>query len=310
MKRIVILLLFFAPVAFGQSIDYYEHLFYQKKKRFVFSFDNDFFVATDRYYSQGLSLAYKTPVLDPDHWTNGLFLYKGGTKMAGFSIEQMGFTPTSIAYDTILSDDRPFAGTIRANFNFESIDSARNFALNWQLSAGIIGPEAFVGETQEAVHRWTDNPHPQGWENQIQTGLLLDANIYSHQQIAKAGTWLVLVSEEGANVGTSRIDLTLGPRIQVQWLTPGRDLHLALFANPAVRFVGYDGTLQGSLIGEKSPYVIRNADVSRVILEREFGAMARYKRFQMNGYVNINTRVYRTALPERWGGIRIIVFFK
>lgn len=308
MKRAWILIMLLWGTAHGQSIDYWHHPGFRYRQQAWAHFDNDFFVATDRYYSQGMAVCYKLPV-PTKSWFNNLFLpLKGGQNTIGFAVDHMAFTPSTIAFDSLLSNDRPFAGTARLNLLFESVDTDGNRALSWYVSGGFIGKEALGKELQTGVHRITDNPHPKGWHHQIRTGLLLDAGIHAQQRYVTFGRWFVAIAEESAHIGTSRIDATLGTRVQLQLFTNNKHWGLAFYANPAFRFVGYDGTLQGSLLGQRSEYVIAAKDVSRMVFEREFGIIGTASIVSLSAVFNMHTRQYDAGMTHRWGGIRLVVY--
>ena len=308
--KITILFLFISSLsAFGQSVDYWHNLSFTRERQAWLTYENDIFAATDRYYSQGISVCYKNPVKEESKLSKLFFDIPGGAKTIGFGLDHMAFTPTTIAFDSIMYDNHPYAATFRANVLYETVNEERGNALSWMFSAGIIGPEAMGKEIQTAIHRATDNPIPKGWQYQINTGILLDAGIFARQRVAGIGRWFLLVAEENANLGTSRIDLNLGARMQLQLATKNSRYLFAVYFNPAGRFIGYDGTLQGSFISQPNIVTVASDRVSRAIFEREFGAIARVGNFSMTGVFNLHTRQYTNGMTHRWGGIRVAWIF-
>lgn len=304
----LLLSLLFVFSASGQEIDYRYHLNYMQKQEVFVNYENDLFLSTDAYYTQGTGLAYKRPVSDESRSVNKLFAGKGNHTI-GFGFDQLVFTPTTISTDSVLRNDRPFAATVRLNTLFETVDSAKNRAFSWTISAGIIGKQALGRETQTAIHRATKNEVPKGWQNQINTGLLLDLNVYAQQQLLAFGTWFILVAEETGWVGTSRINATLGTRLQLQYLSKNRKYAFGGYVNPAVTAIAYEGTLQGSLIGKESIYAVSAGQVRNIIFERECGAFFRLHNFEMNSVVNIFTNNFLGGNLQRWGGIKLKVYF-
>ena len=74
--------------------------------------DNDYFSATDYYYTQGYNFELTSPWLRKNP-LNPLFKkLKKSDQKYGLSIEHMGYTPTSISSDAILYGNRPFAAAI------------------------------------------------------------------------------------------------------------------------------------------------------------------------------------------------------
>lgn len=304
MKWIVTFLLLFSLNAFGQSIDYRSNLSDKSGRLAWLQYDNDFFAATDRYYSQGIALCYKLPVRET-RFAKKLFLpLAGSRKQFGVGLDHMAFTPTTIAWDSVIHHDHPYAATIRLNFLFESIDSARQRSFSWMVSTGLIGPDARGKEMQTAIHRALENPLPKGWEHQVRNGFVLDLGINAQQRVLHFGQWMNLLVQESANAGTVRTDATLGTRLQVQYFTRRDRLRIVVYANPAVRFVGYDGTLQGATTSQRNEYTIAAKDVSRVILQREFGVNLQWGPMTATGVFQIQSHQYTGGLTHRWGGIR------
>lgn len=310
MKWMLLLVCVVAVRAFGQSVDYWLHFPDEQRKSYAFlGYENDFFAATDRYYSQGLVACYKRPVRDSSAFRGFFLPMSKARRQIGFGLDHMAFTPSSISWDSIVEQDHPYAATLRANVLFETIDTAHEEMLSWSLSLGIMGPEAFGGELQSAFHRSLDNPPPNGWSHQLSTGLLLDAGFHGEHRVSNTDQRLFLVLEAAANAGTSRIDATFGTRFGIQLKSRNNFLRFHAYMNPAFRFVGYDATLQGSLIGFKSEYVIPDKDVTRVVFEREFGISLRYKGLTLSGVMQLHTTNYRQGMLHRWGAVRVGWYF-
>jgi len=308
-KTTLFFLLLFSVNGYSQSVDYWHNLSFPGERQAWIMYENDISAATDRYYSQGIAACYKQPLKEGSRLGKLFFPLPGAQKSIGFSGDHMAFTPTTIAFDSIMYDNHPYAATLRANVLFESVNPERGSALSWMLSAGVIGPEAQGEEMQTAIHRATDNPLPKGWDYQLNTGILLDAGMYARQRIAGAGRWFLLVAEESASLGTSRIDLSLGGKMQLQLSNKNARYLFSVYANPAIRLVGYDGTLQGSLIAQGSTVAVAGSRVSRVVFEREFGAMIRLGKFTMTGVFNLHSHQYNDGMTHRWGGIRVGLVF-
>lgn len=310
MKWILLLVSMTAARVFAQSVDYWLHFPDEQRRAFAqLSYENDVFAATDRYYSQGIVACYKRPVGDSSD-LRGFFLpLKKSRRQIGFGIDHMAFTPSSISWDSIQYYDHPYAGTLRLNALFETIDTAHDRSLAWTVSVGVIGPEALGYEMQSVIHKALDNPLPKGWKHQLSTGLLLDAGIHGEHRAPGTADWLIIVLEAAANAGTSRIDFTFGSRLGIMFATHNNFFRILLYMNPAFRFVGYDATLQGSLIGRSSNYFVPAKDVTRVVFEREFGISGRFKHLQISGVYQMHSNNYRQGMMHRWGGLRVGWYF-
>src|SRR4051812_49418585 len=109
--KLPLLFLFLLPFAAkAQSIDNtppsaaggYSHYF-------RFSYENDFFQATDRYYTQGIQAELVSPSLQHIPVMRLLIHPHSGSATYGVAVQHAGYTPTSISSDDILHGDRPFA---------------------------------------------------------------------------------------------------------------------------------------------------------------------------------------------------------
>ena len=77
------------------------------------SYDNDFFEATDRYYTQGIQLTVIHPIIKYSPLSYALIrLNKNAANYYGLQFEQDCFTPRSIRYDSIPFGERPFASCL------------------------------------------------------------------------------------------------------------------------------------------------------------------------------------------------------
>ena len=269
------------------------------------NYENDFFASTDRYYSQGIAAVYKRPVSETGFGHKLFFRLPDSRKQFGAGVDHMAFTPTSIAFDSILMPNHPYAGTIRGNVFFESINDRKEQSFSWTASAGIIGPEAQGKEIQTGIHKALENPRPKGWEFQIQGGLLLDVGVNARQRIVGFGNWARLYTEESGNFGTARTDATLGARVQFQLYSKKDFLRVVAYFNPAVRFVGHDATLQGSIFNQRSPYTVPSEEITRIIFEREFGVNVQLGKLTASYTFQLHTKQYDAGMTHRYGGLRL-----
>ncbi|MGZ4037730.1 MAG: lipid A-modifier LpxR family protein, partial [Bacteroidia bacterium] len=171
--RIVALLMFsgmyFAASAQSDTSDYsktnrYAHLFYE----------NDFFSATDRYYTQGISGDFIAPIIRYSPVSYLLFrLNKRSQHYYGIAFEQDCFTPRSIRYDTLNTTERPYGANMYLSHFLTSIDPVKKRRLTTRLDLGIVGPCARCEDEQKAIHKALKNIRPLGWEYQIGSGYMV-----------------------------------------------------------------------------------------------------------------------------------------
>lgn len=281
-------------------------------------YDNDYFTATDYYYTQGYNFEVVNPALRKNPLTKLLIKASGNQVQYGLAFEHFGFTPTTIQSDDILVGDRPFAGCILLKTFSISTDTLRRVRVSSVLSTGMIGPVAFAGDMQAAIHRLINALEPHGWQHQIRNDVILNYTFNFEKQLyayrhalsisanaqAQAGTFADRL-QTGFVVMAGRFDSPFGS-IPANRRLP---LQLYVYAQPLVSVVGYDATLQGGLFNRSSPYVISTGQLTRTTFQANIGAVFRYKNLYLEYYQSLLTREFDTGLPHRWGGIKIGVSF-
>ncbi len=281
-------------------------------------YDNDYFTASDLYYTQGYNFEFVHPALRKNPLTALLITTNRNTAKYGLAFEHFGFTPTTIQSDAILVGDRPFAGAILLKTFSMSADTVRRIRVSSVLSTGMVGPVAFGGEMQTAIHRAINGITPQGWQHQIRNdvivnyALTVEKQLYAYRNAlsvsangqVQAGTF-VNRAQAGFVVMAGRFNSPFGN-------SPGiarSGLQLYGYAQPLVSVVGYDATLQGGLFNRDSPYTIPANQVKRATFQANFGAVLKYRNLYLEYYQSLLTREFETGRPHRWGGIRIGVSF-
>jgi hypothetical protein len=287
----------------GQTIRYTSEINDTTSKSCFVQYENDLFVQTDRYYTQGIALGFKTAISKESHLKRLFFNVPNGRKRVCLGLDQQVFTPTSIQSDSLLDQDRPYAATLRLTSVFETADTLRHCISGWQFSVGMIGPVALGKETQTGIHKATNNVLPLGWQHQLNTGLLIDLGAHVNYRVIAIRRWLNFNVNAQANLGTGNTSLLAGGNLNL-CLIKNR-LIIGFYTKPALRVVGYDATLQGSLFGLKSEYAIASNQMKRVISEQESGIMIQLNRFSIDTWLRFQSHLFDGATNHRWGGIRV-----
>ncbi len=148
---------------------------------------NDLFTywfQSDREYSDGVNIElahriFKNKIAD--------FVLLGfkNTPYKDFSlaISQDMYTPKNTSTDSIIYNDRPYAGQLYFTYAKYTNDFWRGRKLKARVFIGVQGPIAFAEQAQNNVHRWVDNPTANGWEHQLSNGIILDYELQYMQQI-------------------------------------------------------------------------------------------------------------------------------
>ncbi|MBC7842994.1 MAG: lipid A deacylase LpxR family protein [Gemmatimonadaceae bacterium] len=275
------------------------------------TYDNDFFTATDYYFTQGIHIEIVNPALRHSRLAKVLIRPGNTTQHVGIAYEDDGYTATDLKASQILRNDHPYVGTKQLRVFGVSADSIRRQRITSSLNVGIVGQGAGGKEIQTFIHRQTGNTIPQGWGNQIRNDVILNYEANVERQLYRGGNRVLVTGTAGARAGTFNTALTIGPTLMVgrigspfsAHLTRGRMFHVYL--KPQLNIVGYDATLQGGLFNRSSPYTIPSGDVSRLVIRSQAGFVFRSGNRYLEYYQSVGTREFRGGLAHRSGGIAI-----
>lgn len=280
-------------------------------KYFRFHYDNDFFTATDRYYTQGITLEYIHPSIK--RFLPAKLLWKPFASPAqyGISLNLFAYTPTSILSDVILYGDRPFDANISLETFLVQADPIREQQVVTAFSIGVMGPLALGNEIQTGIHRWTKNPIPRGWEYQIKNDLIINYRLGYEKKLLRAGDHFLANATAELRVGTLDNKLSgglnfMGGKFNKRFQATGSDKKKAefyLFGQGRLHLAGYDASLQGGVFNRKSPYTIPARDLSRISFQGDAGIIVNFKKFYFSYTQSFLTKEFQTGKTHRWGGL-------
>ena len=282
-------------------------------------FENDIFTNTDFYYTNGVNIAFTTPLAR----TGLYFLLAGVSKnpdveCTGFSITQKIYTPTNPDVDYVLAGDRPFSGYLTLEQFRETYSLKSKLIMKSSLEFGILGPASFGGKVQSSIHQI----EPIGWDNQIQNmavvnyRFLIEKGLISHPNAELNVTGSV-------SAGTAFNNIRPGIYFRVGQFIPllRGDASLAenglntlnwqywFFIKTQASIVLYDATLQGSLFSSQNSYVIPANQVNTLVPQATAGLALYYKRAGLELSAHYLTPEFKGAQYFRWGGIRLVYSF-
>jgi lipid A 3-O-deacylase len=144
-------------------------------------FENDLFVGTDRYYTNGTKISWTSP--DLEKFSGSPFAqpfmpvlrsipYINNPDMqknVAISIGQNMYTPDNTEATELVENDRPYAGWLYAGLGLVWKDFITRNSL--VLNIGVVGPWSFAEETQRLVHEARQIDVPRGWDNQLHNEL-------------------------------------------------------------------------------------------------------------------------------------------
>lgn len=319
-KYYILLLISFTFKLFSQNSD--TLILKQKLENYIrLNYDNDFFSATDRYYTQGINLTIIHPVIRYSPISKALVaLNKKALNYYGLIVTQDCFTPRSIRYDTINYLERPYAATFFVSHFLTSINSSKKTLLQTQLDLGVIGPCAKCEDEQKAIHKALLNIRPLGWENQVKTDLIVNYKVKFEKGILIKKN-IEFVANSTLRIGTLYSDLGLGLFTMIGFFSPYfNDLGLQknavknkfkLFGVFKLnsKLVGYNATLQGGLFNTKSVLTVSESRINRLVIEGLAGVVIAYKRVSLEYSKTLLTPEFDGGLFHGWGKCIITVCF-
>lgn len=139
----------------------------------TFQVENDLFGSSnDRNYTHGMRYAWTSDEHSlPDWWCQLScrlhFLPNAGAVRTSLALGQSMFTPENIAADTLIPEDRPYAGWFYVTGGFVIEDLNQKDLHTVELTLGIVGPQSYADETQIRWHKLIGSPRPNGWDQQL-----------------------------------------------------------------------------------------------------------------------------------------------
>ena len=275
------------------------------------AYDNDFFTATDRYFTQGIEVEFVAPSLRRVPLVRALIAPRASTVRYGLAYEDDGYTASDLKASQILRDDHPYAGTKQLRMFAIANGTTTPRRVTSSLNIGIIGQGAGGKEIQTFIHRRTGNTIPQGWGNQIRNDVILNYEATLEQPILRPSSHLLITGVGIARLGTYNTAASFGSTLMVGRVgTPFSGTAAAqaraffLYIKPQLNVVGYDATLQGGLFNRTSPYVIGAGDISRLVYRQQLGIVYRSRRHSVEYFQSLGTREFSGGRAHKSGGFQ------
>lgn len=146
-----------------------------------FSVENDTLSGTDRYYTNGLQLTWRSPSADlpaPLAWIDRQldFLQGPGSLRWGLALGHSIYTPQDTEARNPDPTDRPYAGLLYGAVSLSRVTATSFSVLELQL--GLVGPSAGGKFVQNGFHSVIGEPPARGWAYQLRdepvAALILD----------------------------------------------------------------------------------------------------------------------------------------
>lgn len=292
---------------------------------FSLNYDNDFFSATDRYYTQGIRLSFIHGAIRHSPFSYALIpLSKNAKNYYGLHVQQDVFTPVSIRYNggAIYYGERPFTAVFFISHSLSSINTEKKLLLRSQLDLGILGPHAKGEEEQKGIHKAINNIEPLGWENQLATDIVVNYRLRLEKGVVSSKNFECMAFSH-TSVGTLYTNLGIGLQARLGIFSPyfnnlGLEKNAAerknkfkmyVIGSAGAKAVAYNATLQGGLFNTSSVYTLPDKDIERVVAELMGGVVIAYKRVSLEYSKFYITPEFKKGVDHSWGKCALTVCF-
>lgn len=256
-------------------------------------YENDLFARSDKYYTQGFFC--------------GITRWSALKKWSGtrFGIVHQVYTPSSILSEKPLYHDHPYSAQLMGYF-FKSKNLIPNrISLTVGTLFGFSGPQAFGKQMQTKIHEFTKSDIPLGWEYQLKSGFVFDAQVVGEINLLRSRRYFGLVGLGKISLGTRNTEVELSGRLNLS--VPFKKGTFGIRFQPGVRIVGYDGTLQGILFSAQSQVVLSKTEIERIVAEHELEVYLQIGKCKFGYWRHFQTKRFHVASNQSWGGIGMTV---
>lgn len=219
--------------------------------------------------------------------------------------------------------DRPFAGYLFAekgyNYFYRNSD-----LLQWNISAGVLGPSAGGKQVQNTYHRLMNLNRVHGWNYQLHDDLAFNGSVDYHKNILKTGPRrrsVQLHLTGNARIGTIFTNASAGALLKIgmldhPWIssyyharigpsdTSMRKAEFYFFIHPAIRYQVYDATIQGGIFaGDKGPFI---SSLNDWVYSHQWGIVFAQGRWTAQLSMTFETKEATTMRgQERYGAVAL-----
>ncbi len=290
-------------------------------KSYQLVWDNDVFMMTDYYYTQGISFAGYHPVFKKN--PVNLILLKPKDYNAviyGFSGYQKTYTPKNIGSIEIQHVDRPYAGVLIFTSHLRAANRDKGWLFSVEFDIGVMGPASGAGQVQYRYHDLTDNQLPNGWQYQQYNWPVLNYNFEVSKQIY-ASPFIDLDAKFGTCIGTLHDDASVGMLFRIgkmrnyieslglPLLRDASAWQMYFNAEPTITIVAYNATLMGGWYRNPKIHYIGFGELTKVIGRLRSGLGLGYKSFGLTFDVILQLKEFKGGMHHWYTSTKLYLNF-
>lgn len=299
MKRRSLFIIFFINLLFiAQGQVKFGHA-----QSLIFKFDNDVFVSTDKYYSNGLRLTYNAP-----KFIN--IFSRGESVQQRFTLNHKIFTPTLFNKETI-NFDRPFVSLLAVHFQSIQVNSSNKTRITHHLGFGIQGRNSGGKTIQNFIHGLLPaSEQIEDWQYQMSTDLIVNYKISFEKELFRNPFFMFNALIIGS-IGTPSTTASFGTHVRLGKLFDrfkytdygGISWTFFLYTKPMINLNAYDTLLQGGLLSKDDPYVL--SKINHLNYEVQSGAFLGIQKWTFDlGYI-YQSPLAKPLSPHHWGSLSV-----
>ncbi len=147
----------------------------------IYENDSNFDSRVDKYYTAGSRLAYYSKTFGLDSRANQILRYFGifslfhkDENLSSFSVNlsQEIYAPKDRFSPIPPANDHPYGGFLYAQFG--AINKSSRFLEQFELSLGMVGKASLAQQTQNLIHKLTNNKLLAGWDTQLKNEFIFN----------------------------------------------------------------------------------------------------------------------------------------
>ncbi len=316
----ITIMFLFSNWALAKDLD---SLQYNQHTEFFLDWDNDFYLLTDYYYTQGASFNYIHPALRKNPVNHMLLQLKDADYYYGLGLTQEIFTPKDVHDSLINVVDRPYAGTLFIRSFAVSSKPEKRLRFTTQLDLGVMGPLAISEQTQKKIHDWLNLGSPAGWDYQIDNRPYFNYNVLFEKGLVQVHGFLDIIGTSRLRIGNIHDDLQAGVLLRIgrfndyfkgynlsnKEFGDNRNFQLYVFGGAKATAVLYNGTLMGGIIPPESDHQFELKEISHGVAELYGGVHLSYKSIGAKGQLTWKSREFDYGIHHDWGTVSLYLRF-
>jgi lipid A 3-O-deacylase len=223
--------------------------------------------------------------------------------------------------------DRPFAGYLYAGATLNFLYSNES-NLKFGAQVGVVGPGAQGKEVQEDIHKWFGFYPPTGWQYQVHDGAELNLSA-EYNKLLTRGEGIDLSFNSYGNLGNGFTGAGAGLMLRagnfnqlfnsastqssVSRLNSKSLLHqheFFAYYKPALNYVAYDATIQGSLFNTHSDPQEITTNREPIIFSNQIGGSYTANHWVFDVSIIFHSKDAKEMIrSHQWGSITALYRF-